>query len=281
MVLPLPATLSPSKVTAFTDCALAFRFSAIDRVPEPPTVAATRGTLVHATLERLLLMAPAQRTRAAASECLIASFEALRHHPELEDLELDESGVAELLADAEALLDGYFALEDPAAVKPIGLELMLQAEVGGVRLRGIIDRLELDADGGLVVTDYKTGKAPGIRFEQKRLAGVAFYSLLCERLLGTRPAKVRLLHLADPVAITTVPTDRSTRGVEQRIEAIWKAVERACERDDFRPNPSPRCAWCSFQEWCPAFGGDPDQAPRPLDEEAEAPSEETPVAVSG
>jgi putative RecB family exonuclease len=158
---------------------------------------------------------------------------------------------------------------------------MLQADVGGVQLRGIIDRLELDADGGLVVTDYKTGKAPGIRFEQKRLAGVAFYSLLCERLLGKRPAKVRLLHLADPVAITTVPTDRSTRGVEQRIEAIWKAVERACERDDFRPNPSPRCKWCSFQEWCPAFGGDPALAPRPHDGSVEVPAEETPVAVSG
>src|SRR5690606_13904079 len=56
MAFPVPRTLSPSKVTTFTDCALAFRFSAIDRLPEPPTVAATRGTLVHSALERLHLL---------------------------------------------------------------------------------------------------------------------------------------------------------------------------------------------------------------------------------
>ncbi|MGE3619714.1 MAG: RecB family exonuclease [Acidimicrobiia bacterium] len=270
MALPLPLTLSPSKVTAFTDCAMAFRFSAIDRVPEPPSLAATRGTLVHAALERLMLAEPDQRTRARASVCLAEAHAALAEDPELAGLGLDEEGQASLRADAEDLLDGYFALEDPTRVHPIGIELMLQVEVGGVALRGIIDRLELDDDGELVVTDYKTGRAPGVQYEQKRLAGVAFYSLLCERLFGRRPARVRLLHLADPVTITTVPNDRSTRGVEQRLGAIWKAVERACEREDFRPNPSRRCEWCGFRAWCPAWGGDPAAAPRI---EAETPVE--------
>ena len=41
------------------------------------------------------------------------------------------------------------------------------------------------------------------RHEQQRLAGVAFYSLLCEGLLGRRPARVQLLYLADPLAIIT------------------------------------------------------------------------------
>ena len=125
-----------------------------------------------------------------------------------------------------------------------------------MHLRGIIDRLELDADGELVVTDYKTGKAPGERQEQQRLAGVAFYSLLCERLFGKRPARVQLLYLADPVAIISVPTDRSTRGVERKLAAIWMAIERACEREDFRPNPGRLCDWCGFKAYCPSFGGD-------------------------
>src|SRR5258705_10497286 len=36
MSLEAPRTLSPSKVAAFTDCALAFRFATIDRLPRPP-----------------------------------------------------------------------------------------------------------------------------------------------------------------------------------------------------------------------------------------------------
>ena len=50
MVLPLPTSLSPSKVASFKDCALAFRFANIDRLPEPPSPAATKGSLVHRAL---------------------------------------------------------------------------------------------------------------------------------------------------------------------------------------------------------------------------------------
>ncbi len=256
MALPLPTSLSPSKVSSFTDCALAFRFSAIDQLPEPPSLAATRGTLVHAALERLFLLDPPARTRAAAEECLVAAHASLRDVPELVGLGLGPEEEASFLDEARTLVDRYFRLEDPTAITPIGLELKLEVELGGVRLRGIIDRLELDGEGQLVVTDYKTGKAPGERQEQQRLAGVAFYSLLCERLFGRRPAKVQLLYLADPLAIISTPTDRSTRGVERKLAAIWAAVERACEREDFRPNPSRLCDWCAFKAYCPSFGGD-------------------------
>ena len=92
---------------------------------------------------------------------------------------------------------------------------------------------------------------------------MAFYSLLCERLFGRRPARVQLLYLADPVAIIATPTDRSTRGVERKLAAVWTAVERACEREDFRPNPSRLCDWCGFKAYCPSFGGDDRPRRRP------------------
>ncbi|HMJ75439.1 MAG TPA: PD-(D/E)XK nuclease family protein [Iamia sp.] len=261
MALPLPTTLSPSKVTAFKDCALAFRFSAIDRIPEPTSPAMAKGTLVHAALERLFAVEPADRTVEAALVCL---DDAVAHLSEpgrdLAELALPADELATMRADAERLVRNYFLLEDPREIRPIGLELRLQASVGELPLVGIIDRLELDADGELVVTDYKTGKAPSDRYEQSKMGGIHFYSLLCEELFGRRPARIRLLHLHEPVIITAVPTDQSTRGLRNRVGALWQAISRACERDDFRPKPGPLCSWCSFQAWCPAFGGDPDQA---------------------
>ena len=62
MALELPTSLSPSKVSSFTDCALSFRFSAIDKIPQPPTIATVKGTLVHAALERLLALDATERT---------------------------------------------------------------------------------------------------------------------------------------------------------------------------------------------------------------------------
>ena len=262
MAFPVPRSLSPSKVSSFTDCALAFRFSAIDRLPERPTAAATRGTLVHAALERLHLLAPAERTVGAALACLDAATVELHDDPEYVGLELSDDDAAAFHADAAGLVRNYFRLENPTTVHAIGLELKVEAEIDGIRLRGIIDRLELDADGELVVTDYKTGSAPSTQYERKRLAGVHIYSLLCEQLLGRRPRAVQLLYLKSPLAITTVPTDRSTRGTRRTLGAIWQAVERACDREDFRPQPSRLCDFCAFQAYCPAFGGDPGEARR-------------------
>ena len=261
MAFDLPGSLSPSKVSSFTDCALAFRFSVIDRLPEPPSAAATKGSLVHAALERLHLRPPAERTIETALACLDEATAALRDHREYAGLELSADDEAAFLADAGDLVRNYFRLEDPTTVRAIGLELGVEADLDGIRLRGIIDRLELDDDGELVVTDYKTGAAPSTQHERKRLAGVHIYSLLCEQLLGRRPRTVQLLYLRSPLAITTHPTEQSTRGTRRTLAAVWQAVERACEREDFRPQRSRLCDYCAFKAYCPAWGGDPTAVP--------------------
>ena len=37
-------------------------------------------------------------------------------------------------------------------------------------------------------------------------------------------------------------------------------MEKACERDDFRPRPGPLCDYCAYRAYCPAVGGDLEQA---------------------
>jgi putative RecB family exonuclease len=145
-------------------------------------------------------------------------------------------------------------------VRAIGLELRLEAPVGELTLRGIIDRLELDAEGGLVVTDYKTGRAPHPNFERKSLSGVHFYAFLCESVFGRIPSAIRLVYLRSGEIITATPSAQSTRFMTTRTSAVWKAVATACERDDFRPKPSTLCNYCAYQRWCPSFGGDPSRA---------------------
>lgn len=265
MALALPTSLSPSKVSSFKDCALAFRFSVIDKLPEPPSVAAVKGTLVHRALERLYCAAPADRTVARALAALVEAVEEARAGDrEYQELGLEGEAEAAFLADAEELVRRYFQMEDPRAIRPIGIELLLEADLGGVRLRGIIDRLDLDAEGELVVTDYKTGKVPNPRHEQGRFGGVHFYAFLCEAVLGRRPARIQLLYLSEAVTIVATPSEQSTRGLERRVGAVWQAVQRACAADDFRPHPGRLCEWCAFQAHCPAFGGDPAAASRPL-----------------
>ncbi len=83
------------------------------------------------------------------------------------------------------------------------------------------------------------------------------YALLCERMLGRRPARVQLFYLSKPEAIIATPTDQTIKGVERRTSAMYQAIAQACERDDFRPRPGRLCDFCTFKPYCPAHGGDP------------------------
>ena len=261
MALPLPSSLSPSKVSAFKNSALAFRFSAIDRLPEPPSEPAMKGTTVHRALELLLADAPDQRTPDRGAAHLQTALDEMRSTPEWEELAPEESTAERFAADTATMLERYFAIEDPRRIEPVGLELMLESEIGGVTVRGIIDRLERDPDGSLVVTDYKTGRTPMQTQEQSRLGGVHFYAFLCNEHFGEIPSRIQLMYLgSEPQIISTTPTEQSVRGLRTRVGAIWSAVERACEHDDFRPKRSALCKWCSYQQFCPAFGGDPAEA---------------------
>lgn len=256
----MPHGLSPSSFSAFKDCPLAFKFSYLDRLPQPPSAPASKGTLVHHALELLMLRAPQERTVPNALADLERARVALADDPDFTDLELSAEEWAAFHAEAEVLVRRYFELEDPTTVVPIGLELRLSATVGSVTLRGIIDRLELDAEGELVITDYKTGSVPREQYEQARLAGVHMYALMVEQTLGRRPARVQLFYLSKPEAIIATPSEQSISGVGRKANALWSAITQACKRDDFRPSPGPLCQWCAYQPYCPAFGGDPAQA---------------------
>src|SRR5215831_1454549 len=63
---PPGPSLSPSRAGDFLTCPLLYRFRVIDRLPEPPSQAAVRGTLVHSVLERLFDRVAADRTPEAA-----------------------------------------------------------------------------------------------------------------------------------------------------------------------------------------------------------------------
>jgi putative RecB family exonuclease len=240
---------------------LAFRFSVIERLPEVASPQAVKGTLVHRALQLLFSeRGVGHRDRLEAESALFRAWDEMRESSDVVGLGLPEAEQASFLRDASLLLDRYFEIEDPNTVTAVGLELDLKVEVEGVMLRGIIDRLDRLDDGSFAVVDYKTGRAPRAEQSRSRLSSVQLYAFLCEQVLGTRPVVVRLMYLRDRVVVSADATDQSLRGVHQRARAVWAAIERACERSDFRPSPSSLCRWCSFQEYCPAFGGDPERA---------------------
>lgn len=254
MAVEVPATLSPSKLGRFMSCPLSFRFAYIDKLPEAPTAAQLRGTVVHRALQLLFGEAEAShRTEQAALGALDRAFKELESTDDMTALGLSELETETFHRDARALVTKYFAIEDPTTIVPIGVELDVRVSLDGIELRGIIDRLDRLPDGDIVVTDYKTGRSPRPEQSRSRLLGVQFYAYLCQEAFGVRPSEVRLIYLADQVVIVDSPNDQSMRGLRARALAVWDAVERACATEDFRPNPTALCRTCAFQDRCTAY----------------------------
>jgi putative RecB family exonuclease len=258
-------SLSPSRASDFKSCPLLYRFRTIDKLPERPSPAAARGTLVHAVLDRLFDLEASGRTLEAATALVEPQWrQLLADAPEVAELFADDpdgAALADWLESARGLVANYFALEDPTRLQPAAREQRVDVVVDGLRLRGYIDRVDVSPDGQVRIIDYKTGASPRIAFEAKALFQMKFYALVLWRMHGQVPRQLRLMYLADRDTLSYSPDEDELVRFERTLQAIWAAVERAARSRDFRPSPGPLCNWCDHQALCPAFGGTPPPFP--------------------
>jgi len=257
-------SLSPSRALDFKTCALLYRFRVIDRLPEPPSLEAARGTVVHGILEKLFDLPAPGRTMSAATALVEPQWgEMLEEDAELAALvDADPEGLLPLLASTRELLSAYFSLEDPRRLEPAEREVLVETSLpSGIRLKGFVDRLDRAADGRLRVVDYKTGKSPREEFEGKALFQLRFYALVLWRSTGVLPTQLRLYYLADREVLDYHPDEADLRSVERQVEALGSAILKARESGDWRHKQSRLCDWCSFQALCPAYGGTPPPLP--------------------
>ena len=255
--------LSPSRAGDFLACPLLYRFRTIDKLPEPPSVDAVRGTVVHKVLEDLFDLPAADRTVARAHDLLAPAWEVLQEaEPDVAGLFADAEELGRWLGTCRDVLERYFSLEDPTRLEPAERELYVEVVLDSkLLLRGFIDRVDVAPTGEVRVVDYKSGRAPGEAFEAKALFQLKVYALVLWRTRGVVPAMLQLIYLGNGEILRYQPDEADLRATERKIEAIWDAIRRAQESGDWRPNPSRLCAWCAHQSICPEFGGTPPPLP--------------------
>jgi len=252
-------------------CPLLYRFRVIDRLPEPPSPAAARGTLVHAVLERLFDRPAAERTPQLARSLAGPEWDRLvAESPELATLFAGEPGREAWTAEVTEMLDRYFTMEDPRRIEPAERELYVETTLeSGLRLRGYVDRLDVASGGAVRIVDYKTGTAPREEFEARALFQMKFYALVLWRTRAAVPRLLQLMYLGNGEILRYQPDEADLRATERKILALWRAIERARESGDWRPRPSRVCDWCAHKLICPAFGGTPPPLPEARPAEAD------------
>jgi len=263
--LTVRRSLSPSRAGDFQNCPLLYRFRTIDRLPEPADPVMVRGTLVHAVLEDLFGEPAPGRTLDRAVELLPGEWDKLRaEEPRLAELFTAEQAADETawLASAVDLLRTYFGMEDPRWLEPASREERVGYELeSGVTFGGIVDRIDIAPDGRIRVVDYKTGRGPNPRFEDKAMFQMRFYALVIWRTRGVIPTLLQLMYFGDGTFLTYEPQEHELLATERKLVALWEAIERAIELRDFPPRKSGLCGWCAHKALCPEFGGTPPEMP--------------------
>lgn len=265
--------LSPSRVGDFLNCPLLYRFRAIDRLPEPPSPAAVRGTVIHRVLEQLFDLPAGERNPAQAEGMIEPAWAELQEvEPAVASMFADDGpAIAEWLVSCRSTLARYFDLEDPSRLEPAERELYVETLTDAkVLLRGVVDRVDVAPDGAIRVVDYKTGASPGEMFEGKALFQLKFYALVLWRMRGVLPAMLQLVYLANSEMLRYVPDERELLATERKVLAVWDAIRAATEKREFEPRKGAGCQWCAHQAICPAYGGTP--TPYPVDQVTVSPA---------
>jgi len=121
-----------------------------------------------------------------------------------------------------------------------GVELHVQAEIGGVQVQGYVDQLVAEPDGSVRVRDLKTGSTKS-RFQLET------YAVLIRKALGLEVSKgdwymAKRNGLSRPLDLSKVS--------ENEVGEKYATMDAGVKRGDFPPNPGFGCRFCDVSHAC-------------------------------
>src|SRR5580704_2068429 len=221
---PMVASLSPSSMATWRQCPRRFFYDKILRIETETGEPAVCGSFVHLVLEHLMGRPPSERTTDVARLIAGEVWPTFVADPDsrFAELDLDGDATRAFKHRAWAGITGYFCIEDPTAVEVVGTEQEVRAELGGAPVYGIIDRIDQGAEG-LVVTDYKSGKAPRWDDErEEKLGQLRTYAAMLEAN-GRHVSELRLLFVSPHVA-AGAKLARCSSDANAALDALAAAV---------------------------------------------------------
>jgi RecB family exonuclease len=237
--------LSATQLATYDDCPLRYAYQYGLRVKDESGAELALGTLVHEVLAEFLRPdRQGERTREAL---LALAAERWR-----DDIARYRPQVEECRRDYYAMLETWWAAEGESVPPVLAVERTFDIEVGDVRLRGAIDRIDRTADGeGTRIVDYKTGNHPPPVKAMPDDIQLAVYHLAAMRdpelaALGP-PRQLQLLYVRNMKACEQPILVGHAEATEARILAVAEDIRQ----ERFEPSVDASCRNCSFHTLCP------------------------------
>jgi DNA helicase-2/ATP-dependent DNA helicase PcrA len=235
-----PDYISYSQIDNYLVCPLRYKFSYTLRVPTPPNCALSFGNTIHETLKEFHTQKMLDQN--PTLEDLLTSYEKnwipLGYDNEKHRKLRYEDGIK--------LLEKYYEKNKDLDVKHIGLEKNFVLDIGDIKLKGKIDRIDQHPDGEIEIIDYKTGKEKSQK-EVDDDVQMTIYTMAAKEALKIEPNSLSLYYVEPNVKLST---SRTQKQVDAQKEII-KGVVEGIKSKNFEPTPGRHCTWCDFKDICP------------------------------
>jgi len=245
--------LSPSRASQFKTCPKQFKFANIDKIKEPTTEVQAKGTTVHQALEDLFDLKPDERNTEKLHNLFREAWTKVRGNDEHHNLFSSVEEEREWGLDGLKLLNNYMSIEDPTSFEPLERKRWVRGSIEDLNLRGILDRMDRNNKGELVIVDYKSGKAPLSKYKEPRFFALKLYALLIQKELGEMPSELKLIYLKNSTIHTLKVTQDSLDQVKIEVLEIWNNIKKAFESNEFPATKNTLCDWCYYKPICPVF----------------------------
>jgi superfamily I DNA/RNA helicase/RecB family exonuclease len=232
--------LSASAIQRYEICPLQFKLEREWHIPAEVSAALQYGAAMHRALLSYYLSR--KQNRRLDESALFELFRA----------DLASAGVSDRYqhelyeAKGMAELHGFFSSAESARAEVLHTEQQFRLRIGATELVGRIDRIDRNADGAIVIIDYKTGR-PKSQQEADESLQLSLYALAAREKWGYR-AEYLVFHNLE--GNTTVITKRSDAEIEQaklRVEQIAEKIGGG----QFEAVVGNHCAFCAYRSLCP------------------------------
>jgi DNA helicase-2/ATP-dependent DNA helicase PcrA len=237
--------LSYGQISDYLDCPARYRYAHVIRLPTPASHQMAYGRALHAAVQAYhrRQLAGLATTREELHAELDAAWESVgfltRQHEEARR------------AAAREALDRFWHEQQADPAHPVAVEEEFSVVMGRDRVRGRYDRVDVDADGRVVITDYKSAdvRDPATAARRSRDSlQLSLYALAYESQHGRLPDDLALHFLDSGLVGRSAPTPRRLEKAAGQVAAVSDGIRAG----DFGANPSPmRCGFCPFRDICP------------------------------
>ena len=249
--------LSPSRASQFKTCPQQFKYANVDKLKEPTNEVQAKGTTVHQALEDLFDLPQDERSIEKLHNLFRDAWTKVRGTDEHHNLFSSVEEERDWGIDGLKLLNNYMTIEDPTTFNPLERERWVRGSIEDLNLRGILDRMDRNRNGELIIVDYKSGKAPIAKYKEPRFFALKLYALLIRDELGEIPAELKLIYLKNSTIHTLKINEEDLNTARKEILEIWSNIKKAYKENKFPAIKNTLCDWCYYKPICPEFNDNP------------------------